>query len=164
MSYSPSYDQFCKISSAMGVCAFDRDEIVQEAIVSCLRFAQRTSETPKSGLERKVTRWRCRDYIRRVTKERRRFSPDVDLAYLPAREDDPAEEVARREIEEHVRNAVAALRPKYFDILRLSYWEGMPDTRIASFLGISSGCVRQRLSRARDMVRAKLQLTMVMTP
>lgn len=55
-----------------------------------------------------------------------------------------------------VRNAVLALPAKYRDVLTLFYFHGMDVAASAASLGLPQGTVKARLSRGRDLLRAKL--------
>lgn len=55
-----------------------------------------------------------------------------------------------------VRQAVFALPPKYREVLTLFYFHEMNVTEAAGSLGLPEGTVKARLSRGRDLLRAKL--------
>jgi RNA polymerase sigma-70 factor (ECF subfamily) len=60
-----------------------------------------------------------------------------------------------------VRNAVAALPPKYRDAVLLFYFHEMDLSAAARSLGLSEGTVKSRLFRGREILRGKLQARLV---
>jgi len=59
------------------------------------------------------------------------------------------EYLVRREELNQVIEALSRLRPQEQEILRLSLWEDLPHTEVASILEISIDAAKQRVSRAR---------------
>jgi RNA polymerase sigma-70 factor, ECF subfamily len=57
-----------------------------------------------------------------------------------------------------VRQAVFGLPEKYRDVLTLFYFHQMDVAKTAASLGVPEGTVKARLSRGRDILRAKLTL------
>lgn len=55
-----------------------------------------------------------------------------------------------------VRAAVERLSVRQRAVVYLTYWEDMPETRVAEHLGIGSGSVRRHLARARRHLRRVL--------
>jgi RNA polymerase sigma-70 factor (ECF subfamily) len=60
-----------------------------------------------------------------------------------------------------VRNAVAALPPKYRDAVLLFYFHEMDVAAAARNLGLSEGTLKSRLFRGREMLRGKLRAVFV---
>ena len=58
-----------------------------------------------------------------------------------------------REIEEHLRRAVAGLSRRSAEIFSLRYFEGLENTEIADHLGTSTGTVAVTLHRAKARLR-----------
>jgi RNA polymerase sigma-70 factor (ECF subfamily) len=58
-----------------------------------------------------------------------------------------------REIEEHLRRAVAGLSRRSAEIFTLRYFEGLDNTEIADHLGTSTGTVAVTLHRAKARLR-----------
>ncbi len=56
-----------------------------------------------------------------------------------------------------VVNEVRALKPRYSLPVYLYYFENMPAAKIAEILKISEAAVRKRLSRAREMLKKRLE-------
>ena len=57
-----------------------------------------------------------------------------------------------------MRQAVFGLPEKYRDVLTLFYFHQMDVAKTAASLGVPEGTVKARLSRGRDILRAKLTL------
>jgi RNA polymerase sigma-70 factor, ECF subfamily len=66
------------------------------------------------------------------------------------------EAVERKENEEWVRVAMAALPEEFQLVLSLRYWSEMPLERISAFLGLPLSTVKWRLHRARALMRQRL--------
>lgn len=89
-----------------------------------------------------------------------RRSLDTDLADEVSRVADPAksaeELLAGREIERELDDAIAALEPKYREVLVLRDVEGLTAPEAAEVLGIGVQAVKSRLHRARASVRERI--------
>ncbi|MFO7695400.1 MAG: RNA polymerase sigma factor [Vicinamibacterales bacterium] len=68
----------------------------------------------------------------------------------------PFEETAAREVERHVEQALAALPAPYREALLLVGIEGMTPSEAAGVCGLTAEAFRQRLSRGRSALAAKL--------
>ncbi len=91
-------------------------------------------------------------------RERRRSEPFEpvrhDRASAPAEaEDDGVSETMK----EQFRNGLAALASHYRDVLVLVGLEGHSYEEAAETLGIPLGTVRSRLSKARELIRARIE-------
>jgi RNA polymerase sigma-70 factor (ECF subfamily) len=69
----------------------------------------------------------------------------------------PFERCAASETERRLERAVAALAPRYREVVLLVLVEEMAPAEAALVLGIDSAALRQRLARARAMMRAALE-------
>jgi RNA polymerase sigma-70 factor (ECF subfamily) len=88
-------------------------------------------------------------------RRRERFSQldQIVLEELVSLEPSPAESVERGETHQAVREMVAALPDAYRAVVQLHYWEGMPLSRAADFLGLPLTTVKWRLRRAQALLR-----------
>jgi RNA polymerase sigma-70 factor (ECF subfamily) len=84
-----------------------------------------------------------------------RMPLDEGVAPLDRRVVEAVEDDAHRD--RVVRNAVLSLPAKYRDALTLFYFHDMDIARSAASLGVPQGTVKARLSRGRDILRAKLR-------
>lgn len=68
------------------------------------------------------------------------------------------DEIAERD-EEHriVREAVESLPLPYREVVLLHYWEGMPLSRIADYLGVPLTTAKWRLRHARELLQTALE-------
>lgn len=71
---------------------------------------------------------------------------------------DVAVQVIRRIEHQEVLDALAALRPRDREILRLAAWEGLKPAAIARVLGIEPHAASMRLQRARHRLGAVLEI------
>ena len=109
--------------------------------------------------------WLCgvaRNLARKARGEREDATDPADLAddaNLPEAHVEgrtPLDTVLRAEAAEHVRRAIAALAPRYRDVLVLCELSELSYAEAAQICGIDIGTVRSRLSRA----RARLALSL----
>jgi RNA polymerase sigma-70 factor (ECF subfamily) len=70
--------------------------------------------------------------------------------------DDPFERMQRREVEERVKRALGCLTFEHRTVLLLREVEGLTCEEIAETLGLPTGTVKSRLSRARESLRVSL--------
>jgi RNA polymerase sigma-70 factor (ECF subfamily) len=68
----------------------------------------------------------------------------------------PDEELAGRQVEHALEQAIAALEPMYREVLLLRDAEGLTAPEVAEVLGLSVQAVKSRLHRARLAVRAEV--------
>lgn len=122
----------------------DADDVFQETFLAYCQSGKtfRDEEHRKAWLLR-VTANCAADFHRAA---RRRQAE-------PLSEQVPAPE----EPEGDVLAAVCALPPKYRSAVHLFYYEELSVAEIAGILGLSRGAVKTRLSRARAMLRERLE-------
>lgn len=101
-------------------------------------------------------------------KKRRRskFAPAVESSLegavdraaerVPSPAVGPEEELAGRQVEQALEQAIASLRPMYREVMVLRDVEGLPAAEVAQVLGLTVDAVKTRLHRARLMVRDKV--------
>ncbi len=97
----------------------------------------------------------------RKKESRRRHAPlpegQEGGEVLPARTAGPRVVATRRELGTRIDEAIAALPPKYLEIVLLREFEGLAYDEIATRLQISKGTVESRLFRARERLRERLR-------
>ena len=93
-----------------------------------------------------------RSELRRIPP--RTFSLDDVIEPADPREADPLRLAENRD--RAVRRALFTLPPKYREALTLFYFHEMDVAAAAQSLGLPEGTVKARLSRGRDLLRAKL--------
>ena len=62
------------------------------------------------------------------------------------------------ELTERLRHALAILPETDQEIVTLAYWDGLTGEQIGVVLGLSAAAVRKRLQRAREALRARLDM------
>jgi RNA polymerase sigma factor (sigma-70 family) len=123
------------------------EEIVQEAFLAVWRHPDRYDRARGS-----VRAWvlgtvhhRAVDLVRREQAQRRRAE---DSAGARTVLEDPADEVAtavdRPRERERVRRALDELPPDQADVIRMMYFDGLTQTRIAERTGLPLGTVKSR--------------------
>ena len=71
--------------------------------------------------------------------------------------DNDFEEIENRDRDEQVKKTVMSLPEQYREVLLCVYYHDMSVADTAKSLGIAEGTVKSRLSRARDMMKNKLE-------
>ena len=137
--------------SVYGVANGNSEDVVQEAVARAI----------KSGVSLEAEHW-LRTVARRVAIDqhrRRRETPSgspVDLErWIGSHDNDPEDAVLKAERAKYVREALAALPPRYQRALMVYAEEDSPSA-VANRLGLSAAATWTLLSRARS--RLKLQL------
>jgi len=87
------------------------------------------------------------------------YAPELALWPSPAPWPSPFELAAAKELERRVECALAALAPQYREVVLLVAYEGLTPTDVAAVCGMTPEALRQRLSRARAALGAKLHQT-----
>ena len=95
---------------------------------------------------------------RRATLESLEASPDADRPReFPSREETPEANLANREMSERLRTEVKRLPPILRDVLVLRDLEQLSTEDAAWRLGISESAVKSRLTRARQLLRERME-------
>ncbi len=99
----------------------------------------------------------------RAINTRRRAAPHLvqfdDALEVDAGDTTPLERVERKRRSEMMREALNRLPPAYQEILLLVFYHQLSGVEVAEVLGISTGTVKSRLHRAKELLRRVL-LTM----
>lgn len=134
----------------------DAEDVVQEVFLKALTHLSRfRGEAKLSTWLTTITIHACRSHQRSASRWLRKLSGLADRQ--PQRAEPPArlpDEDA--ETFETVRRAVAALPPKYREVIVLRYLEGMSVLDIAGVLNAPTNTVEVRLSRARQKLKGPL--------
>ena len=139
--------------------AAEADDATQEAFVAAFRKLSpfRAEAAFKTWLL--AIAWNvAREHRRSAWRWLDRFRPPPG----PAAPDPPIDEVSqedaivRRDLHERVQRAVMRLPRKYKDVMLLSATGDHTVEEIATILGIPSGTVKWRMSRARQQLKVKL--------
>jgi len=82
-----------------------------------------------------------------------RGSDDVYEYPIPSGDDNPEEEMIRKQREQMLREVVAHLKPRYRELVKLRYFEELSYEEIAERLCMPLGTVKTQLFRARDLLQ-----------
>ncbi len=131
--------------------AEDVDDLVQDCLLVGLEESPRDSHSTFSWFRTVLTRRIAHDY--RQKKRRRRREED----WAP-KESQPSalDDVEHRAALKSVTDAVMALSPELYDMVRLRYFDTMRISQIAQLRGLSSRTVKYRLERALCDLRKSL--------
>lgn len=130
------------------------EDVVQEVFLSALQNLKRfRGESKLSTWLTRIALNKCRSHRRRRLLRLRRLFPVARAASASAEEDPRVES---SEIHQQLRRAVHRLSARYREPIILRYFEGLSVPEISQALGISTGNVEVRLSRARGKLREML--------
>lgn len=153
-----------------GVALQDAKDVLQEVLAGMwLQWSTVRKYSPKGRtaylygvIHRQVAR-----YVRRRQRERR------EMPTLTGEVGSPFERAVQQSLEEQLEkrdpklwnpqlwSSIARLTPKQRAALLLHYLEDMSVAEVASYLNCTSGTIKTHLSRARDAMRAALELERV---
>lgn len=102
-----------------------------------------------------IARNRCRDLVRRPCLPLLPLEQAAETA-SPAREADPAEEVARRQARARVLQAIGELSEVNRVTTTLFYIDGYTVSEVAGFLEVPAGTVKRRLHEARRQLHGSV--------
>lgn len=124
------------------------EDAAQEALLSAYRGLKQLDDPAKFAA------WLYRIALREAARAERRKGPGTTPSTNEAAAPFDARLDERRAA---VRAAVAELEEPYRLAVTLRYLEGLNAAEIAERLGVAHGTVRAQLSRAREMLEAKLR-------
>lgn len=141
----------------------DAEDVLVEALLKAYRHLDqlRESEAFRAWLAQIARRvcWQL--------KEREALLPLLQLSALEGEgreiagpELTPEGQLARRQMKQLLDDAIAALPPLYRPVYQLRDIEDRPGDEVAKQLGLSRAAMKSRLHRARDLVRAYLDLAL----
>ena len=131
------------------------EDAVQEALVRFIRLKPSfRDELHEKAWLLTVTGNICRDMLRRIKNRRETAAPEWFEAPCPAGA--PDEELARKERDARLAQAVMALPVKYREPVLLVYYHELTGRQAAQAMRLTESAFRSRLMRARDMLRMRL--------
>ena len=92
----------------------------------------------------------------RARQRRARSTPRMEIPEVAESHSGPENAASRNELRLLLRAEVDGLPAKYRSLVLHTYMEGMSNEQVARLLGCPVGTVKGRLSRARDLLRARL--------
>jgi RNA polymerase sigma-70 factor (ECF subfamily) len=135
---------------ALRLCGSSADDVAQDTWIEALRESG-TARSPRAwlgGIVRHLSRRTLRDARMRTERE----IAGAHEATMP----EPEEMLARAELQTRVLAAVAALDEPYRVVVLMHYYESLSGEQIAERLRVPSSTVRNRIARAHERLRAKL--------
>ncbi len=97
----------------------------------------------------------CKDYLKSAYQQK--VVPMMEFEEDAIVSDDDFEEVETADRNEMIRRTVETLPDTYREVVVSVYFNEMSVAETAAALGIAEGTVKSRLSRARDMLKNKLE-------
>jgi len=151
----PALERFFRGKVGAGELA----DLVQQALTACVRARDRVPEglpfrAYLLGIARNVL---LHDLRRRGRKPEPDALADGDGALAGPSEQSPSRLVAARD---ERRLLLRALRGLPYDLqwlIELHYWEDLRQDDVAVVLGVPPGTIKSRLSRARRLLRARIE-------
>ena len=129
------------------------EDVVQDTIVAALR--RPPSRSDDDGLRAWLGRV-ARNFARLALRSDRRRAIRERAVARSERTSSVSDMVERFEQQREIVEAVTGLEQRDRELIVLRYFEDLPPREIARRLGVTSAAVRTRLSRARDVLRARL--------
>jgi RNA polymerase sigma-70 factor (ECF subfamily) len=148
---------------ALHMCgsAATAEEVTQEVFLALIREAKRVARQydPARGSLASYLYGMARHQTLRHLERNRRYVqwPEEEVAEAPGGGSDPLEDLAGAERQAILQRAVAALPPKYREVLLLCDIEEVSYLEAARILKCELGSVRSRLHRARALLETKLR-------
>ncbi len=149
-----------KVAFAILRNAEDAEDVVQETFIRAFRSREAGKvERMRAWLARIA--WRLAvDRVRRGPGNRRKAGSEDLLMLLPASDLGAEESLLRMERLAILDRLLCTLSRNLRETLQLSTVEGMASAEVAEVLGIPESSVRNRLSRARKLIKLKLAALM----
>jgi RNA polymerase sigma factor (sigma-70 family) len=131
----------------------DVEDLIQRTFLDCLEGRDGLRRPSFRSFLFAVARNRLFDELRREIRRPVDHFGTVSIVELRSR---PSERMVRLERDDVVLRAMQSLPLDMQITLELAYWEDLSGAEIAGVLDISEHTVRSRLSRARGLLRARL--------
>ena len=148
-------DQVYRLALHMGLSPADAEEVAQEAFIAAWRGLPRfRGDSRFSTWLYQLTTHAAIDLMRREKKYR--ANADIDDVVLSDEAQSPQETVEKQEKREAVQAALRSLAPQTREILLLRYQAELGYEEISTVLGLPSGTVKSRLSRAKAQLKEVL--------
>ena len=135
---------------------FTAEDIFQEVFIKVYKNLEnfRDESDIKTWIIR-ITINTAKDYLKSAYS--RKVVPMMEFKEDQLVSDNDFEEIENRDRDEQVKKTVMSLPEQYREVLLCVYYHDMSVADTAKTLGIAEGTVKSRLSRARDMMKNKLE-------
>jgi len=135
----------------------EAEDAMQQAYVNAYAHLHQFAE--RSSFITWLTRIAINEALARVKPRALQLAADIDdtlMNKLESKTPDPEQQAAASEMRRVVENEIAALPPHYRAVLMLREVEGLSTAETAECLDLNEDAVKQRLHRARTMLRDNL--------
>ena len=135
---------------------FTAEDIFQEVFIKVYKNLEnfRDESDIKTWIIR-ITINTAKDYLKSAYS--RKVVPMMEFKEDQLVSDNDFEEIENRDRDEQVKKTVMSLPEQYREVLLCVYYHDMSVADTAKSLGIAEGTLKSRLSRARDMMKNKLE-------
>lgn len=135
---------------------FTAEDIFQEVFIKAYKSLDsfRNESSVKTWLIR-ITINAAKDYLKSAYNQK--VVPMMDFKEDMLTSEDDFEEIENRDRDKQIRNTVMNLPEQYREVLLCVYYHDMSVAETAKSLNIAEGTVKSRLSRARDLMKNKLE-------
>lgn len=138
------------------------EDIVQDAFLRSIEKADQLKELDKyEGWLRKLTRNVTLNYLRKFKRDREELDTDevfiskeVANSYVV---ETIHQEVETKLMEEALIAYLSQLKPEYRQIFEMRWIENLSYKEMAVAMNVSEGIIRQKLYRAREMIKLKME-------
>ncbi len=161
--YSPAAEIYDRYSARIYNFAFRflknaeaAEDATQEVFVKMLKHAKQFQGDAKlsTWLFSITANW-CRDYLRKADNKAKE-ADDVLITIAAPADLSPERDLERREDEQRVKRALAALTVEQREAILLSRYQGLSYAEIAQIAGCSEGAVKTRVFRAMETLKKVL--------
>ena len=135
---------------------FTAEDIFQDVFIKAYKNLDNFRE--ESGIKTwliRITINTCKDYLKSAYN--RKVVPMMEFKEDSLTSEDDFEEVENKDRDRFVKETVMTLPEGYREVLLCVYYHEMSVAETAESLGIAEGTVKSRLSRARELMKTKLE-------
>ena len=136
------------------------EDVVQEALLLAFKALPQLDDLNRfDSWLYSITRHRAMRYLKEAGRQEPTSELDeVLLENSNAVVSNPAQLMATTEVHNDINNAISQLPAECQEVLKLYYWEDMPQQKIAELLDLSLTMVKWRLRKAKKMLKASLKM------
>ena len=159
----PHLDAVYRMAMHLARDSNEASDLLQETYLRALKVADRFEERG-GGVRQWLFKILHNHYYTLINNAKRLPTPVEELDWVPADRPGPGEPAPCwslaaldwEQVDEHLKSAIAQLRPEYRTVLLLWGVEGLKYREIAEIEGVPIGTVMSRLHRARRIVATRL--------
>jgi len=132
----------------------EAEDVMQQAYVNAYTHLHQFAE--RATFSTWLTRIAINEALARVRPRRIRLADDIDetlMNEIESNTPNPEQQAVATELKNAVENEIAVLPESYRSVLMLREVEGLSTAETAECLGLNEDAVKQRLHRARTMLR-----------